>query len=151
MPIALFKKKAFFTKEEALEIVAAIREAERQTSGEIRLFVETKCAYIDPLDKAKEVFTKLNMHHTELRNGVLVYVATKDRQMCVYGDSGIHAKLGEYNWDTALHIMKTHFAKDEYVLGLQKCVTYVGQFLHSAFPYTNQDKNELPDDIVFGN
>jgi uncharacterized membrane protein len=150
MPISLFRKKAFFTAEEAAVIVAAIREAEKLTSGEIRLYIETKCAFMDPLDRAAEVFKELNMYKTSLHNGVLLYVATQDKQMCVYADSGIRYKVDADVWQNAVLLMQQNFAKQQYVEGLVDSVNYIGTLLQQYFPYNAQDKNELPDNIVFG-
>jgi len=82
------------------QIVAAIGQAERQTSGEIRVFVESRCRFVNPLDRAAEVFTGLKMDQTAQRNAVLVYVALKDRQLALYGDKGIHEKVGDAFWNT---------------------------------------------------
>jgi uncharacterized membrane protein len=148
--ISIFKKKAFFTKEEAAVIVNAIREAEKLTSGEIRLYLQTKCKYIDPMDRAKEVFQELNMHKTLLHNGVLIYVATQDKQLCVFADSGIHEKVNANVWESAVQLIRENFAKEQYVDGLVSAVNYIGTLLQQYFPYNSQDKNELPDNIVFG-
>jgi uncharacterized membrane protein len=150
MPISLFRKKAFFTADEAAVIVAAIREAEKLTSGEIRLYVETKCAFMDPLDRAAEVFKELNMYKTSLHNGVLLYVATQDKQMCVYADSGIRSVVDVDVWKNAVQLMQQNFTNQQYVEGLVSCVKYIGILLQQYFPYDSQDKNELPDNIVFG-
>jgi uncharacterized membrane protein len=150
MPISLFRKKAFFTKEEAAQIVDTIREAEKLTSGEIRVYIETKCEYVNPLDRAKEVFNELNMSKTQLRNGVLLYVATKHKEMCIYGDAGINEKVNQNVWNSAIKLMQQNFAEQEYVQGFVSCVNYIGTLLQQYFPYDSQDKNELPDNIVFG-
>jgi uncharacterized membrane protein len=150
MPISLFRKKAFFTADEAAVIVAAIREAEKLTSGEIRLYVETKCAFMDPLDRAAEVFKELNMYKTSFHNGVLLYVATQDKQMCVYADSGIRSVVDVDVWKNAVQLMQQNFTNQQYVEGLVSCVKYIGILLQQYFPYDSQDKNELPDNIVFG-
>jgi uncharacterized membrane protein len=150
MPISLFKKKAFFTPEEAATVVAAIREAEKVTSGEIRVYMQTKCAYVDPMDRAKEVFVELNMHKTKQENGILIYIATQHREMCLYADKGINEKVDIKVWQSAVQLMQESFAKQEYVQGLVSCVNYVGTLLQQYFPYQEGDKNELPDNIVFG-
>jgi uncharacterized membrane protein len=150
IPFSLFHKKAFFTADQAAAIVATIREAEKLTSGEIRLFVETKCKFMDPMDRAKEVFKDLNMSKTLLRNGVLIYIATKDKEMCIYGDIGIHQKVSNNVWTSAIQLMQQNFSQHHYVEGLVSCVNYIGTLLEQYFPYDSQDKNELPDNIVFG-
>src|SRR5690349_18442897 len=96
--LSLFKKKEFFTETEKTHIVSAIQSAEKQTSGEVRVFVESRCKYVDPMDRATEIFHSLQMEKTKDSNAVLVYVATKDRQLAVLGDVGIHKKVGEVFW-----------------------------------------------------
>ena len=145
------KKKDFFSKEDNEMIVQAIRDAERQTSGEVRVFVESKCRFVDPLDRALEIFAELKMENTEQRNAVIVYVAIKDRQLAVYGDIGIHQKTGNDYWKAAVNNMVSHFNKENYADGLANCVTMIGKALQEHFPYYKDlDKNELPDEIIFG-
>lgn len=147
----LFKRKEFFTAEEKQLIVDAIRSAERMTSGEVRVFVESKCSYMNAIDRAAELFFKLEMDETEDRNAVIVYVAIKDKQLAVFGDEGIHKKVGEEFWNTAVQKMITNFNRENYALGISEVVTDIGKALTTHFPYNNDtDKNELPDDIVFG-
>jgi uncharacterized membrane protein len=148
---SLFKKKAAFSKEENDKIVQAIRDAEMQTSGEIRVYVESKCKFIDPIDRAKEIFAQLQMENTSQRNAVLLYIAIKDRQLAIYADAGIHEKVGEEYWKEAVNKMLFHFTKKDYVEGISICVQKIGEALKQFFPYDGTiDKNELPDDIVFG-
>ena len=147
----LFKKKEFFSNEENDKIVAAIRNAEKCTSGEVRVFVESRCRFIDPLDRAKEIFSELKMENTEDRNAVLLYIALKDRQLAVYADSGIHKKVGTQFWEEAVNSILLHFDKENYANGIVHCVTEIGHALEENFPYNNDtDKNELPDEIIFG-
>ena len=96
---SLFKRKQkFFDQEEQALIAKAIREAERCTSGEIRVYVESRCSYMDALDRAVELFGQMGMQSTKERNAVLVYVAVKDHQLAVFGDEGIHQKVGSEYW-----------------------------------------------------
>ena len=148
---SFFKKEEFFTVEEKQQIVEAVRSAERQTSGEVRVFVESKCSYMDAIDRAKEIFADLKMYETIDRNAVLVYVALKDRQLAVYGDEGIHKKLGNEYWNTEVRKMISKFNKENYAEGIKEVVEDIGDALIKYFPFNNDtDKNELPDDIVFG-
>ena len=96
--MSLFKRKEFFTDEEKQSIVDAVRIAEQRTSGEVRVFVESHCRYVNAIDRAVEIFENLQMQRTELRNATLVYVAIKDRQLAVFGDEGIHQKVGNEYW-----------------------------------------------------
>lgn len=149
----IFSKKPpeFFSQQEQQKIVAAIKSAESQTSGEIRLYVESRCRYVDALDRAVEVFGGLNMFETAARNGVLVYLAMRDRQFAVFGDTGIDAKVGSGFWKGQAENMKAYFAKQDYATGLEQMILSIGQSLKAAFPYAGEsDINELPDDIVYG-
>ncbi|MDR3715977.1 MAG: TPM domain-containing protein [Puia sp.] len=151
MQIPFFRRKPFFTEAENQQIVDAIRSAERQTSGEIRVYVESHCRFVDPLDRAAEVFTALKMEKTAARNAVLVYIALKDRQLALLGDKGIHEKVGNGFWNEKVRIMLSHFSRAGYAEGLARIVTEIGETLRAHFPYDkNTDENELPDDIVFG-
>ena len=150
---SLFKKKktVFFSKEENQSIVHAIQEAEKHTSGEIRVFVESKCKFVDPLDRAFEIFSELKMQDTQDRNAVLVYVALKDRQLAVYADKGIHEKVGEQFWQDVVQTILSHFNKENYAEGISRCIKEIGEGLKVNFPYDKDtDKNELPDEIIFG-
>ena len=151
MNIPFFKKKAFFTDAEQQQVVSAIQAAEKQTSGEIRVYVESRCRFVDPLDRAAEVFYLLKMEKTEAANAVLVYVAIKDRQLALFGDKAIHEKVGDAFWNENVKLMLSHFNKKNYAEGLARIVTEIGEALRLHFPYNGEtDKNELPDDIVFG-
>ncbi len=145
------KQKEFFRPEEKERIVDAVRNAERMTSGEVRVFIESRCKYVDALDRAKEIFFNLKMDKTDDRNGVLLYVALKDRQLAVFGDEGIHQRVGSEYWDREVRSLIKNFNKDDYAEGIRECIIDIGEALHKHFPYNNDtDKNELPDDIVFG-
>jgi len=145
------KKKNFFTTEEQQLIIDAIHNAERMTSGEVRVFVESKCSYMDAIDRAAELFFQLEMQKTDDRNAVLVYVAMKDRQLAVFGDEGIHNKVGNEYWSTEVKKMISNFNRENYAAGISEVVKDIGVALTKNFPFNNDtDKNELPDDIVFG-
>ncbi len=146
------RKKQLLSNEDQQHIVAAIQQAEVSTSGEIRVYVESHCAHLNAADRASEIFFKLKMEQTQYRNGVLLYVALKDHQMAVFGDEGIHQKAGGYGyWQQELEMLKTYFQKGKIAEGIAQCVIDIGKALSTHFPYDSQtDKNELPDDIVFG-
>lgn len=149
----IFQKKPVehFSEDQKAAIVEAIRNAELRTSGEVRIYIESKCKLVNPVHRAKEIFDNLQMHKTEQRNAVLLYVAMKDRQLAVYGDEGIHLKVGYDFWNAKVKTMLQHFNKQNYTEGLVKIIHDIGEALVTNFPYDNkEDKNELPDDIVFG-
>ena len=151
MKLPFFSKKDFFSEEEKKQIVTAILEAEQQTSGEIRVYVESRCRFVDPLDRAAEVFAALKMNETSGHNAVLIYLAVKDRQLAVLGDYAIHEKVGEEFWKKEVLHMLTHFQKDHYADATAKVILDIGAALKYHFPYDRQtDINELPDEIVFG-
>ena len=145
------KKKDFFTAEETDEIVKNIRNAEQQTSGEVRIFVESRCRFVDPLDRAKEIFFQLGMDKTSQRNGTLLYVAVKDHQVAVFGDEGIHQKVGQKYWEEEVNKMLLSFKSEHLAGGISECIKDIGEALHLHFPYDRStDKNELPDEMIFG-
>jgi uncharacterized membrane protein len=144
------KQKDFLTKEEAARIVAAIRTAEKKTSGEIRVFIESRCRFVDPIDRAMEVFYQLEMDETKEHNAVILYLAVKDRQLALFGDKGIHERLGTSYWQSMVKKMIAAFGGKQYAAGIENCVSEIGATLVAEFPYHNEDKNELPDDIIFG-
>jgi uncharacterized membrane protein len=149
--MSLFRRKEFFTDEEKQSIINAVRNAEQRTSGEVRVFVESRCRYVNAIDRAVEIFENLQMQKTELRNATLVYVAVKDRQLAVFGDEGIHQKVGNEYWANEVMKMIHAFNRDNIADGIRQCVLNIGEALAMHFPYDRStDKNELPDDIVFG-
>ncbi len=149
---SIFKsRKQLFSEEETRLIVKAIRHAEQRTSGEVRVFVESRCSWVDAIDRAAELFFKLQMDKTEDRNATLVYVAIKDRQLAVFGDEGIHQKVGTAYWNNVVSEMLQSFNRLDYAKGIADCVIQIGDALTTHFPYERDtDKNELPDEIVFG-
>lgn len=148
---SLFKKKPLFTVEENEIIVSAIRQAEMRTSGEIRVFVESHCKFMDPMDRALEIFAKLQMGNTQFKNAVILYIALKDHQLAVYGDAGINEKVGDEFWKASVQRILSHFNKNDYAGGISNCVKEIGESLYQHFPYSKElDKNELPDEIIFG-
>ena len=145
------KKKEFFSAEEKQLIADAIREAEKMTSGEVRLFVESRCSYVNPIDRATELFFQLKMGNTELRNAVLVYIAINDRQLAIFGDEGIHQKVGQEYWNNEVQKLLQRFNKKNYAEGIKEVILDIGEALTKHFPFNKKtDRNELPDEIVFG-
>jgi uncharacterized membrane protein len=152
--VALFstKKREFFTPEQQERMVEAIRQAEKNTSGEVRVFVESKCQYVNAVDRAQEIFFSLKMEATKDRNAVLLYMAMDDRQLALFADEGIYQRLGKEYWNQQVKKIIAAFTKDDYTGGICTVVRDIGDALAEQFPYDDkEDKNELPDDIVFGN
>jgi len=143
------KPSTFFTKEQKKQITNAIKEAELNTSGEIRLHVEKRCK-INVLDRAAYIFDKLKMHKTEKRNGVLFYLAVDDHKFAILGDAGINQVTPDDFWDEIKDIVLDHFKEEKYADGLSKGIRMAGEALKEHFPYQTDDVNELSDDISFG-
>ncbi len=151
MRLPFQKKKDFFSEEEKQQLVAAIQKAEQRTSGEVRVFVESHCKYMDAMDRAKQLFLQLSMQNTADRNATMIYVAVKDHQAAVLGDEGIHQKVGPMYWQEEVNKMLLHFKQQHLADGICQVITDIGEALHTHFPYNRDtDKNELPDEIIFG-
>jgi len=142
------KASEFFTKEQQAEILAAVKEAEKATSGEIRVHIETHCPE-DVLDRAAWIFGKLGMRKTEHRNGVLFYLAVNDRKFAVVGDAGINSMVPEGFWDDIKEILQKKFREGKFTEGLKEGILLAGEHLKKHFPHMKDDVNELPDDISF--
>jgi uncharacterized membrane protein len=146
-----FKKREFFSAADKAQIVEAIRLAERETSGEIRIYVESKNPFVDPIDRAAEIFFKLKMQETDHRNAVLLYIAMDHHELALFADEGIYQKAGADYWNNAVKNMISQFTKVNISNGIEQCVRQIGETLKEKFPYIpKEDKNELPDEIVFG-
>jgi uncharacterized membrane protein len=143
------KVEDFLTQAEEQEIVAAIGMAEKNTSGEIRVHLE-KTTSIDAFDRAMEVFHLLKMDATQLHNGVLIYVAVKDKTFVIYGDQGINEKVAEDFWDTTRDVMVFHFKNGNFKDGLIEGILKAGEELKKFFPYQDDDINELSNEISKG-
>lgn len=143
------KIEDFLTAEEEQEIVDAIRTAEKNTSGEIRVHIE-KSSKIDPIDRAMEVFHYLKMDNTIQKNGVLIYIAVEDRNFVIYGDEGINQVVPSNFWESTKNDMQRHFKKGDFKKGLITGVLKAGKQLESFFPWDQSDSNELPDQISKG-
>lgn len=139
----------FLSEQDRSRVKKAVEQAESVTSGEIRVYMEDECPD-DYLGRAAFIFEKLGMTQTELRNGVLIYIAVKDHVLAIIGDSGIHAKVGDMFWEEIKEQMMQRFKKGEYADGIVEAVHAAGKALSSYFPHNREDKNELPDDITFG-
>jgi uncharacterized membrane protein len=141
--------KDFLGKENEKLVVKAIEGAEHQTSGEIRVHIESKCQ-VDVLDRTAWLFKKLKMHETKDRNGVLIYLSIVDRKFAIIGDAGINKVVPEGFWNDVKEMMIGHFSKGEFVTGLINGIEMAGEHLKQYFPHQEDDVNELPDDISYG-
>ena len=143
------KVEDFLTQEEEQEIVEAIRLAEKNTSGEIRVHLE-KTTSIDTYDRAMEVFHLLKMDETTLKNGVLIYLAVEDRTFVICGDQGINDIVGHDFWDSTRDVMIAHFKEGNYKQGLVDGILRAGEQLKTHFPYQEGGTNELSNEISKG-
>ncbi len=143
------KPSLFFTEEQKRLITDAVKEAELNTSGEIRVHIESNCKE-DALDRAAYIFEKLAIHKTELRNGVLFYLSINDKKFAILGDAGINAVTPENFWEEIKETIINYFKKNEFDVGLSEGIKMAGQALKKYFPYQKDDVNELSDEISFG-
>jgi uncharacterized membrane protein len=141
--------KNFFSAEQIKQIESAIQSAETGTSGEICVHVENRCK-ADPIECATKIFHKLGMHKTELRNGVMLYVAVRDKKFAVIGDLGIHKNVPEGFWDTVRDKMLEQFKQEKFTEGLCIGIEMTGMELKKYFPYSTSDINELSNEVTFG-
>ena len=145
----IMRTRRFFSTREKKEIVNTIRDAERHTSGEIRVHVESHCG-ADPIARAQAVFDKLGMSKTELHNGVLIYLAIADRKFAIIGDEGIHRAVPPDFWDDTKVKMESLFRAGKFCEGVCLGVQLAGEHLAQYFPCQRNDVNELPDEISEG-
>lgn len=143
------KVEDFLTAEEEQEIVEAIRLAELNTSGEIRVHIEKKCKG-DSTNRALDLFHTLKMDNTKLQNAVLIYVAIEDKTFVIYGDKGINDVVGNDFWDSTKDVMQSYFKQGDFKQGLIEGVLKSGEQLKKHFPYTDLDTNELTNEISKG-
>jgi len=141
--------KKFFSTEQQRQIVDAIKAAELNTSGEIRVHVENHCKG-DILDRSAVVFNMLKMDKTAARNGVLIYLAVEDKKFSIIGDEGINKMVEHDFWNDIKDEMAKHFREGDFTGGVVNGILRVGEKLKTFFPYQSDDVNELPDDISFG-
>lgn len=144
----LVKASNFFSREQQAKIREAIRKAENETSGEIRVHIETYFKG-NVMDRAAWVFRKTGMHVTSARNGILFYLAIENKQYAIIGDSGINEKVPVEFWSSIKDKMKDSFAENKFTEGLIDGILMAGQLLKAHFPRTEDDVNELPDEISF--
>lgn len=140
----------FINNEQEKRLIEAIKLAELGTSAEIKVHIDKHCKG-NPLDEAVRWFLKLKMEQTKDRNGVLIYVAYKDKKVAIIGDKGINSLVDDAFWDSTYCLMSEEFKKGNMCEGLCKAIESVSLKLKQFFPYETDDVNELSDDISYGN
>lgn len=141
--------ESFLSKEAQKRVVDAIADAEKLTSGEIRVHVEPTCKSGDPYQRAVEVFNKLGMYATEARNGVLIYVAYKSRKLAIIGDDGINTKVDPGFWKQEKDLLAGYLRDGRPADGLSEVISLIGERLSEFFPYQKDDVNELSNEISY--
>ena len=136
----------FLTADEEQEIVQAIIEAEKNTSGEIRVHIESN-SKLEHFERAKAIFHNLKMDNTKDENGVLIYVAVQDRKFVIYGDRGIDKVVPKNFWDTTKDTMQHQFEDGQFKEGIIAGILSAGQKLQTHFPWNHGDKNELSNEV----
>jgi len=140
------KIENFLSNDDEKEIIEAIRQAEKNTSGEIRVHIE-KTSKKNVFDRATEIFHYLKMDNTKLENGVLIYVAVEDKNFAIYGDKGINEVVPNDFWNNTKNIIQSHFKSNNFKRGLIEGILRAGKELEKHFPWTHDDTNELPNNI----
>ncbi len=143
------RPEKFLTADQQKTVVDAVKFAEKGTSGEIRVHIDGDCEG-DPVKRAEELFFKLGMDKTKLRNGVLIYLACNAKVFSIIGDKGINDLVPEHFWEDVISEMSDEFRKGRFAEGLAKGATMAGEKLSAFFPYQSDDVNEQPDEISFG-
>jgi uncharacterized membrane protein len=142
------RSKEFIGRLDHNRIVAAIRDAESRTSGEIRVYVHRGKLKSEVVDMAKQRFLRLGMEKTAARNGVLIFVAPRVHQFAVIGDEGIHRQCGDVLWQSVVEKMRNHFKSERFSDAIVDAITEIGEVLGQQFPRKPGDRNELPDDVA---
>ncbi len=137
----------FLSEIEKEKIIAAIKQAELNTSGEIKVHVENHCPKGNPFERAKQIFQYLSLNTTAQRNAVLFYVAHGDRKFAVLGDIGIDKVVQPNFWESTRDTLRMYFAQGDFSGGLQMGIKEAGFQLKKYFPYQTNDINEIADDI----
>ena len=143
------KVEEFLTLKEEQEIISAIKVAEKNTSGEIRVHIEASTNK-DVFERALEVFYLLKMFNTQAKNAVLIYVAVNDKKFVIYGDYGINNVVPKNFWDTTRNTMQNHFVKGDFKQGIVDGILKAGEELKTHFPWQINDENELSNEISKG-
>lgn len=143
------KVEVFLTKQEEQEIIEAIRVAEQNTSGEIRVHIEASTDK-EHYERALEVFHLLKMYNTKDENGVLIYVAVQDKKFVIYGDKGINKVVPKNFWNATKDSIQNHFKKGNFKQGIVDGVLKAGEELKAHFPWQIDDENELSNEISKG-
>ncbi len=137
-------------REEDRRVVEAIKQAERNTSGEIKVHIENRCKG-DVEERSLMVFNKLKLNETKLRNGVLIYLAVRDHKFAILGDEGINNVVGQGFWNDVKDLMLSQFKEGRFADGLEQGIQRCGEKLKTYFPYQSDDINEIPDEISYEN
>jgi uncharacterized membrane protein len=137
----------FLTPEEAVAVQRTVHEAESRTSAEIKVVLIRHC-WGDIRSKAARHFRKLGLHKTELRNCVMIFLVLANREFLVYGDWGIHEKVGLNFWAEVRDVMQTHFRENRFAEGLCEGVRLVGERLAASYPRQAADRNEVSNEVV---
>lgn len=137
-------------REEDRRVVEAIRQAEKNTSGEIKVHIENRCKG-DVEQRSLFIFNLLKLNETKLRNGVLIYLAVKDHKFAILGDEGIDKVVGDGFWNDVKDLMLGYFRESRFTEGLEQGILRCGEKLKAYFPYQSNDINEIPDDISYEN
>ena len=137
-------------REEDRRVVEAIKQAELNTSGEIKVHIENHCRG-DVEERSLVVFNRLKLNETKLHNGVLIYLAARDHKFAILGDEGINKVVEDGFWNDIKDLMMNHFKEGRFADGLEQGIQRCGEKLKNYFPCQSDNTNEIPDDISYEN
>jgi uncharacterized membrane protein len=140
----------FLNKLHHQKIVDAIAAAEKNTSGQIRVYIQRGLLSDDVVDVAQLQFRKLGMRETRERNGVLILVVPRSRKFAVVGDEGVHQKCGDIYWQRLVEAMREEFQREHFNEALLEAIAKAGTLLAEHFPKKEDSSNELPDEVIEG-
>ncbi len=142
------KLNDYLNKKEQVAILQAIRDAENQTSGEIKVHIENRCEK-ELLKRAESVFHLLLLHETEHKNGILIYIAFQDKKVAILGDTGIDALTPENYWENEVSTLIQQFKQQNFAAGIVQTIQAIGDKLQTFYPIQDNDVNEISDEISF--
>jgi len=100
--------------------------------------------------RALRAFHEHDLHHTAQGTGVLVFASLFERRAVVLGDHGIHARMGEGEWQRAVDLLAAGMRREDPGAGFCEAVEAVGAKLAEHFPRSPAapgSGNELPDGL----
>ncbi len=97
---------------------------------------------------AREQFLLQNLHHTEGRTGVLLFVAVAEHYVEVIADKGINEAVPAGTWDWVVTDFLANVKSGKVAEGFVAAIEGIGGHLMEHFPAEQKNPNELPDHLI---